>query len=303
MSALTPRCTRDFPRGPFRHVLLLGHARQATPRSARPRQRQRLTARAASSTSPARRHRRPHLHHQRHGAANEGGDGVSAWAINGRSWPQTERLSYAVGEAVMLALDQRHRRSPPDASARRISRVTSSGDNHARRCRALSERRQNEVVTQRIPSCQHDGNDDWRAPHAGNWLFHCHLHVSRDAGKSHTRNRSGTTTTRQPPHDEHMAGLVLGIHVASKARRRIAAATGAAATHPDARRRASRRELRRRTTSGGARRRLCDRRLAGQRAGTRARARARPPVEITIHNALTNATSVHWHGIELQSSY
>ena len=29
----------------------------------------------------------------------------------------------------------------------------------------------------------------------------------------------------------------------------------------------------------------------------------RAAVEITIHNALTNATSVHWHGIEVQSSY
>jgi FtsP/CotA-like multicopper oxidase with cupredoxin domain len=27
------------------------------------------------------------------------------------------------------------------------------------------------------------------------------------------------------------------------------------------------------------------------------------PVEVTIHNTLTTATSVHWHGIEVQSSY
>jgi hypothetical protein len=206
----------------------------------------------------------------RHDSANEGGDGVGAWAINGRSWPQTERLSYAVGEPVVWrwinATGARH----PMHLHGMFFRVTSSGDNMHDVPRTYDQ--QNDVVTQTMRPASTMAMT-WRAPHAGNWLFHCHImfHVMPENRIPEPLWYDDYATLQ---HDQHMAGLVLGIHVSQEA----TADRGnepASPRHRDARRRAPRRELRRVLQAARARRRLCDRRLAGQRAGTRARARAR----------------------------
>jgi hypothetical protein len=88
-------------------------------------------------------------------------------------------------------------------------RVTSSGDNRADLPRAAGE--QNEVVTQRIPSTS-TMTMSWVPLHAGNWLFHCHLlfHVMPE---NRIPEPQWYDDYASLGHDEHMAGLVLGIHV------------------------------------------------------------------------------------------
>jgi FtsP/CotA-like multicopper oxidase with cupredoxin domain len=234
----------------------------------------------------------------RHGAADEGGDGVGAWAINGRSWPQTERLDYRLGEHVAWRWINASGHTHPMHLHGMYFRVTSSGDNARDARRAAGE--DNEVATQLMPG----GSTmavAWVARTAGNWLFHCHIlfHVLPE-------NRIPPPVWYDDyaklPHDQHMAGLVLGLHVADAGGRR-----GAAAPQP---RRLALRVAERpgigldayfeRPTP------LLGYALDGSPVSSPGPVmvleRGRP-VEIAIHNAMRHATSVHWHGVELANSY
>ncbi len=235
------------------------------------------------------------------GSASDGvdvGNGLGAWVINGRSWPDTERLAYQVGERVrwrwINATGHRH----PMHLHGTYFRVTSMGDNAREMPRPADE--QNLVVTQPIQPGS-TMSMTWSPAEPGNWLFHCHnlFHVMPD-------NRLPVPTWYEEyaalPHDQHMAGLVLGIHALPNKAGGLERTTAAP----------------RRITL-----------LIGERAGVRYQTpglsgpglgyavdmdpvtspgpvivleRGRP-VEITIVNHITHATAVHWHGIELESYY
>ena len=234
----------------------------------------------------------------RHGAANEGGDGVGAWAINGRSWPQTERLSYNVGEKVSWRLINASSHRHPMHLHGAYFRVMSAGDSAQDTARAATE--QNDVVTQTMPG----GGTmaiSWVPLHAGNWLFHCHIvfHVMPD---NRIPEPQWYDEYALLPHDQHMAGLVLGIQVRADGRenggksaapRRIALR---AAERPgvglDA-------YFGRPVPSLGY---SVDESPVSSPGPALVLERGRP-VEIAIRNDLAHATSVHWHGIELESSY
>ncbi|HET7065353.1 MAG TPA: multicopper oxidase domain-containing protein [Rudaea sp.] len=235
----------------------------------------------------------------RHGTEGEGGDGVGAWTINGRSWPQTERLSYRVGEPVhwrwINASGHRH----PMHLHGMYFRVTSSGDNAVDIRRAPGE--QNDVVTQTM-SAASTMSMSWVPLHAGNWLFHCHImfHVMPE---NRIPEPLWYDDYAKLPHDEHMAGLVLGINVRSDA----AADNGQSAPPP------RRIEMRVAERPGVNFDEYYKRHVPGvgyaiddspvSAPGPALVLERGRPVEITIHNALANATSVHWHGIEVESSY
>jgi manganese oxidase len=219
--------------------------------------------------------------------------------INGKSWPDTERLTHTVGDAVRWRWINATSSSHPMHLHGFYFRVNARGDWAAAQPIASDGRM--DVVTELMLS---GGTMDieWTPEREGNWLFHCHFafHVSHElylAPAASAENvHHGNDAT---PHA--MAGLVLGIHVEPGADSQVAPAA------------ASPRQLRllvlpRNRTAGRPGPHL---RYALQEpgapqdttAGTSPTLLLRrgEPVAITIVNGLNEQTSVHWHGIELES--
>lgn len=224
------------------------------------------------------------------------------WTINGRSWPDTERLGYSVGEQVNWRWINTSTHGHPMHLHGTYFTVTSSGDNWLDVPIAPEQREL--VVTRLMPS----GGTmalTWSPQRPGNWLFHCHLlfHVMPE-------NRLADLTQwydeyADLPHDQHMAGLVLGMHV-------LPAKTPVAQPAPDA---TPRRLTLRVGVRDGAPYTLPDMSIRIPRVGyalddgpvtspgpALILERGRP-VEIDIVNNIAHATAVHWHGIELESYY
>ena len=228
-------------------------------------------------------------------------------AINGRSWPHTERLSATAGDTlrwrVLNASTEFHpmhlhgffyRVDALDLEARLSADNPSSGGM---------------VVTQRMPPASTMALS-WVAEREGNWLFHCHFqqHVVPH------RPLTGTPSPAPAKAGDHaadhaltsMSGLVMGILVRGKpeSQPRSPAAPGV-----------QRRRLR-----------LVAIRDAGfpdsvpsmrfvleERGVPRLEAQAGfsptlvlfrgEPVSIMVVNQLAEPTAVHWHGIELESYF
>jgi FtsP/CotA-like multicopper oxidase with cupredoxin domain len=225
-------------------------------------------------------------------------------AINGRSWPHTERLSYAVGATVRMRLINTGAAVHPMHLHGFYFNVDSRGDEREDIVfPAGSSRRL--VVTERLASGRTFALT-WNPTRPGNWLFHCHDNVHLDHGGA-LDGRPAPAAAGHRHVDNHalemMAGPVIGVTV-----------TGASREAPE---------------PAGARRRL--HLVARVDAGS---TEAEPafgytldssnmtvgspppylpgptlllkrgePVSITVANQLTEATAVHWHGIELESYY
>jgi FtsP/CotA-like multicopper oxidase with cupredoxin domain len=258
-----------------------------------------------------------------------GNRGFQLNAINGRSWPHTERLVYTAGDSVrwhvINASDELHMMHLHGF----YFRVEARGD--AAHDSVLARARQQMVVT----TATRRGewlSIAWAPDRPGNWLFHCHLvaHMSAeqrldrmpagaegavlaadtgDAGGVARAVATAPATTHAGTHaDDAMAGLVLGVTV--RPTRGPRAARPAAGAVP------ARREVRL----------FADARpgVFGDRPGLGfvLQAGARPPaadsiripgtplvltrgepVQIAVHNRLAAPLGVHWHGIELESYY
>ncbi len=232
--------------------------------------------------------------------------GVRAAAvINGRSWPYTERLTYTAGQTVRWRVINAGTDSHPMHLHGFYFYVNSTGDGETDTTYQEHERRR--VVTELLGT----GNTmsvTWVPERAGNWLFHCHLlvHITSEL---RLRPRPATTSHASHDHSRHaldeMAGMVMGMHILPARR----------ATKP--------------ARVAGNRNNLTL--VIQEQAG---RFGAEPgfgyslqhgttepppnqisipgppivltrgqPVAIKIVNKLREATSVHWHGMELESYY
>jgi FtsP/CotA-like multicopper oxidase with cupredoxin domain len=223
----------------------------------------------------------------------------NALAINGRSWPWTERISAQVGDSLRWRVINASDRGHPMHLHGFYFRLDSRGDGltdslfppGARQLQVTQSMREFETFTM-----------TWSPDRAGNWLFHCHIgfHVLPMA-------RINPPSWDHPDHGSHdparhMAGLILGIEVKPR--------PGEMA--PDR----SRPERLRLFIQEGPRRHQADRAMGfvlqrGDAAPdpdsveipgsplilTRGR-----PTDITVLNRLKRGTSIiHWHGIELES--
>ena len=226
------------------------------------------------------------------------------FTINGRAWPHTERLSYALGDTVRFRVINTSSAVHPMHLHGFYFDVTSRGDETTDTTYAAGTP-PSRVVTERLTPGR-TFRMTWVATRAGNWLFHCHdnFHVLRsppldgsplpDEQMLHPMNHA----------TEMMGGLVMAIEVRG----------------PD-------RALA--VTSGAGRRQL---RLVAQpdgpgtdaepsfgyvlHDGDRSTSATTPilpgpmillkrgePVTITVVNHLAEPTAVHWHGIELESYF
>ena len=230
---------------------------------------------------------------------------VLRFTINGKSWPHTERLTYAVGDTVRYRVVNASVAVHPMHLHGFYFDVNSRGDGSADSTfgGATSVPR---VVTERAPPGR-TFSMTWVPERAGNWLFHCHdnFHV--------LRNSPLDGSTLPPEHLAHvsnhaldmMGGLVMGIEVRG---RDVASVSQAGET--------GRRQLRlvAQQDSGGSDAEpaygyvLHEGRSATPNAppllpGPTIVLERGKPVSITVVNRLREPTAVHWHGIELESYF
>jgi len=223
----------------------------------------------------------------------------NAVAINGKSWPFTERIAATVGDTLRWRIVNASGRVHPMHLHGFYFRLDARGTPTSDTVYSPEQRRL--AVTEDL-SPGHTMDMTWVPTRAGNWLFHCHLafHVvpgfAQLSGIQPGANHLHAVDIRQ-----HMAGLVLGISVRPRP-----GAKSIARGHA--------RKLRLYVDEG--RRRGASPRAMGfvlQKDGripasdsveipgsvivlTRGK-----PADITVVNRLAEATSIHWHGIELES--
>ena len=134
-------------------------------------------------------------------------------AINGRSWPYTERLALPFGKAVTWRVINATFGTHPMHLHGTFYSVESLGD-HARD--TIYDHDSRRLVTTEAMAPGATMTMRWVPDRVGKWLFHCHIqaHVTGDlraadaAPGAHTASAHGTHDV-----ERSMAGLVLGIDV------------------------------------------------------------------------------------------
>ena len=226
-------------------------------------------------------------------------------AINGRSWPNTERLTLTLGDTVRwrvinggsdIHLMHLH------GFFFRVLRLGAVGNDTV-----FPDDRKRIVVTEfLVPGAAM--SLEWVPERVGNWIFHCHLarHMSIAQRLDRMPNASSLEGTAHDAHGEHatkaMAGLILGLTVKPRL-------TGTSKSEPRSRRTLHLFASVRDSVFGdrpgygfvlqeGTKPPRADSiRLPGSRIVlTRGE-----PTEIVVHNRLRTPFAVHWHGIELES--
>lgn len=240
----------------------------------------------------------------------------NALAINGRAWPYTERVQATAGDTLRWRIVNGTIRVHPMHLHGFYFRISHLGDGI--RDSSYSEGDQRNVVTELMPPFSTMAMQ-WVAAREGNWLFHCHLAFHVDPGARFTLigNTSGGAastpaklqdTMAAMAHDDHksadvnrhMAGLILGISVAPKpntvAEARVNPRKLRMVVDESKRRGRSPRAMGfvLQTTAEPARDSISI-------PGTALVLTRGEPTDITVVNRLNEGTSVHWHGIELES--
>ena len=226
---------------------------------------------------------------------------VYRMVMNGKSWPNTERLTYTIGETVHIRVINAGSAVHPMHLHGFYFNVDSRGDETND---TIFQRRSPHLVNTERLAAARTFSLTWTPTRPGNWLFHCHdtahikpalpLDGSAPPAVHHVANHAL----------EMMAGPVIGITVVEA--RGYVAPAGAA----------SRRRLRliAKVDSGGTAEEPAWGFALEESGKTTPAAppylpnpiivlKRDEPVSITVVNQLPEATGIHWHGIELESYY
>jgi manganese oxidase len=230
--------------------------------------------------------------------------------INGKSWPYTQRFSYALGDFVRWRWI--NATNEPHALHMHGFYYKVDAFNRGGRVENYPADSRPTVVTQRI--AQGETFDmSWSPERSGNWLFHCHMfqHMIRPI----VPKVPGLAMTTGVPHqDEHtaeheapgMGQMVLGIAVPGDSN------AGTSPTwHADRRiqleigeRNATPRYLLRVRDDAESRNASAESDIVKPSLiGPPIFLTRGQPVEIEVVNKLKDPTAIHWHGIELESYY
>jgi FtsP/CotA-like multicopper oxidase with cupredoxin domain len=223
-------------------------------------------------------------------------------AINGRSWPHTERLDATIGDTLVWRVIN----GSPDVHPMHLHGFYFRVDGFD----GPQPLPPNKTTSGRMAVTEHmlpfnTMTMTWIPERAGNWLFHCHYqpHAGPHRPLGPVPQRDAAVTA----HENHalggMGGLVMGVHVrqrggepttraAAAARRRLRLVAVRDSGFPDS---------------------LPSMRFVLEERGQQrvARTGVSPtielsrgePVAITVVNRLGEPLSVHWHGIELESYF
>jgi FtsP/CotA-like multicopper oxidase with cupredoxin domain len=234
-------------------------------------------------------------------SASKTGLGRGTMAINGLSWPHTERLAYTQNDSIHWRVLNLTEIDHPMHLHGFYFRVNAHGSGVSDTIYTPEQQRM--AVTEVVVPFQTIGID-WKADRPGNWIYHCHYaaHLSNvvaldmESGAIDTSGFSHHSSDR--PHQ--MFGLVMGITVAQKGEQ-------VAAGEPD---RSIRIEQREKPGVYGDQ--------AGMSFVMDGTPEAADPgampvpgpalvlergkrVQVTIVNKSTDHAAIHWHGIELES--
>lgn len=136
----------------------------------------------------------------------------NALAINGRAWPYTERFAATVGDSIHWRVVNGSARRHPMHLHGFYFRVNSKGTMTSDTTYSPDNRRL--AVTEDMSSSS-TMSMVWSPDRPGNWLFHCHLtfHVTERARLDGAKG--GESSGMSDPM-QHMTGLVLGITVKAR---------------------------------------------------------------------------------------
>jgi FtsP/CotA-like multicopper oxidase with cupredoxin domain len=240
-------------------------------------------------------------------------DDFEVVTINGKSYPYTEPLEYTAGENIRWRVINPTFSEHPMHLHGAFYKVLSLGNYEKDTAYTGSDRQS--VVTEDVPS----GDTmmmEWTPEHVGRWLFHCHFqfHISTDERvpvlAPVTAKPVGESEAANGAHAHHdamgamgdMAGLVLVISV----KERSAAASAPAA--PAARKIDL--VIERSAAAGKSPTFSCSVRDGKKLVASEDKSVGPPivvtrgePTEVTVVNHLDVPTTIHWHGIELDSYY
>ncbi len=222
----------------------------------------------------------------------------SVLAINGKSWPFTERTEVPLGDSVRWRWVNASRRVHPMHLHGFYYRMTARGG--ARADSAIPADRQRLTVTEPM-AARTTMRTAFAPDRPGNWLFHCHLiyhvlpslrdEIASAAGAHPASHEAG----------EHMAGLVLGFQVPNSPVWAVPSRIGTRTIRLLAL------EEPRPGSLHGTRMGFA----VDSGRGTRAAApdatapllvlHRGQPTDIRVVNRLGEPTAIHWHGIELES--
>ena len=222
-------------------------------------------------------------------------------AINGLSWPHTERLVYSMGDTarwrVINATDRPH---PMHLHGFHFL-VTSKGDGRADTTYSADTRRF-AVTELALPGSTF--TMDWILTRPGNWLAHCHMipHITPYPARADSSRQHDLHAVDRHP-EVAMAGLVLGVTVTDPHGAYAAPEAEIVASH--------RLFLQESRPVPGVRQRKG---YVLQRDAEPARDSVEVPgsplvvvrgqrTGVTVINRLRSASSVHWHGMELESVF
>lgn len=224
-------------------------------------------------------------------------------AINGKSWPNTEHLSYKVGETAHWRVINASFSDHAMHLHGFFFSVDGVGDGE--RYERYSEEQRRLGVTEHM-DIGHVFEMTWNPEREGNWLFHCHMvaHMTPLPAAEVKPAANG------PVHDHSagMGGLVLGITVVP----------GAGPAGETSKATAAPRKLQLVISDNPEKIPLYKLEVNDPAVAPPTSADAKPkryllgppivlvrgePVEIEVKNQSGHETSIHWHGIELESYY
>ncbi len=248
-----------------------------------------------------------------HAAADVVHPAFEVVTINGKSYPYTEPLEYSAGDNIRWRVINPSVGEHPMHLHGAFYRVLSLGTFETDTAYAGDDRQS--VVTQNLRA----GTTmmmEWTPEHVGRWLFHCHFqaHISTDErvpvfsrAMAKQPGESEAASGVRAHHDamgamNDMAGLVLAINVK--------APPSAPAPAPARTPRKIDLVIEPNAASGKARTFSCSVREGKKVVASEDKSVGPPiimtrgePAEITVVNHLDAPTTIHWHGLELDSYY
>ncbi|HYV97342.1 MAG TPA: multicopper oxidase domain-containing protein [Gemmatimonadaceae bacterium] len=232
---------------------------------------------------------------------SKSGLGHGTMAINGLSWPHTEKLAYTQGDSIHWRVLNFTESDHPMHLHGFYFRVNSKGDGVTDSMYTLAQQRMG--VTEVINPFQ-TLSLEWAADRPGNWIYHCHYatHLSSLASLDTEDGDHNDAAEHQHMSDRphQMFGLVMGISIAPKG---PMVASGAA---PRRIRIVQRMKPNMYGTQPGMSF-VVDGAPESKAPGampipgpTLVLERGKP-VAVTIVNESNDHATIHWHGIELES--
>lgn len=227
-------------------------------------------------------------------------------ALNGRSWPNTERLQYALGDSIRWRIVNGSFQPHPMHLHGFYFRVDSRGTARTGVDTIYTREQQRMAVTQ-VVDIGETMSMVWVPDRAGGWIFHCHLtnHVAKMPTTADIKAFAFPTESAHGDHDTHvvtgMNGLVLGVTVTGKEAprrswnpaRRLRLLVQSDSTPNDTLRR-----------FGYVLQRSGEPRVDSlENPGPVLVLTRGEATSIDVVNRTKEATAVHWHGMELESYY